>query len=227
MPGPGLHEEAFLSLVKRLQKGKGKETNVSTNFRSWSPKNEYRSPREIPPVQPEAVEATSLHERPATVGAQDESQMDQEETFSGVFEEVQQQAIYTVIGSNFAPGTTADDIELALFPVSGKMEGCRITTYLPSVTAEMVFTHEARAENVIATFNNRKVSPFFKLLRSILLRPSLRQMDTGFACSGNLTTPPLRWNLPTPSIVCTQSLDLSCLPTSLMDIKPQPRDLQI
>ncbi|KAI4244460.1 MAG: hypothetical protein L6R40_002927 [Gallowayella cf. fulva] len=156
MPGPGLHEEAFLSLVKRLQKGKGKETNVSTNFRSWSPKNEYRSPREIPPVQPEAVEATSLHERPATVGAQDESQMDQEETFSGVFEEVQQQAIYTVIGSNFAPGTTADDIELALFPVSGKMEGCRITTYLPSVTAEMVFTHEARAENVIATFNNRK-----------------------------------------------------------------------
>lgn len=65
---------------------------------------------------------------------------------------------YTVIGSNFAPGTTAADIESAMAPVGGEMLDCQITSQKPTVVAEMVFSEKARAENVIATFNNKRVS---------------------------------------------------------------------
>ncbi|KAI4172286.1 MAG: hypothetical protein LQ348_006805 [Seirophora lacunosa] len=63
---------------------------------------------------------------------------------------------YTVIGSNFAPGTTAADIESALAPIGGPMEDCIIVSHKPTVVAEMVFLEKSSAENVIATFNNKK-----------------------------------------------------------------------
>ncbi|KAL9027678.1 MAG: hypothetical protein Q9196_003833 [Gyalolechia fulgens] len=63
---------------------------------------------------------------------------------------------YTVIGSNFAPGTTAADIESAMAPIGGEMLDCQITGQKPTVVAEMVFSEKARAENVIATFNNKR-----------------------------------------------------------------------
>jgi hypothetical protein len=65
---------------------------------------------------------------------------------------------YTVIGSNFAPGTTSADIESAMTPLGGEMQSCQILTSSPTVIAEMVFTDKGGAENVIATFNNQKVS---------------------------------------------------------------------
>ena len=64
---------------------------------------------------------------------------------------------YCVIGSNFAPGTTAADIESAMLPVGGEMQSCRIMTAAPTVMAEMVFTDKVNAERVIDTFNNKKV----------------------------------------------------------------------
>ncbi|KAI4288356.1 MAG: hypothetical protein L6R35_002385 [Caloplaca aegaea] len=63
----------------------------------------------------------------------------------------------TVVGSNFAPGTTAADIESALAPIGGPMESCLIVSHRPTVVAEMVFLEKSSAENVIATFNNKKV----------------------------------------------------------------------
>ncbi len=63
-----------------------------------------------------------------------------------------------VVGSNFAPGTTAADIESAMMPVGGEMTSCRVITSSPTVIAEMVFVDKMGAENVIATFNNEKVS---------------------------------------------------------------------
>ncbi|KAL8723747.1 MAG: hypothetical protein Q9225_000042 [Loekoesia sp. 1 TL-2023] len=63
---------------------------------------------------------------------------------------------YTVIGSNFAPGTTAADIESAMAPIGGEMLDCQITSQKPTVVAEMVFSEKARAENIIATFNNKR-----------------------------------------------------------------------
>lgn len=64
---------------------------------------------------------------------------------------------YTVVGSNFAPGTTAADIEAAMLPIGGQMQDCRVVTKVPNVVAEMVFSEKAQADNVIATFNNKKV----------------------------------------------------------------------
>lgn len=64
---------------------------------------------------------------------------------------------YLVVGSNFAPGTTAADIESAMQPSGGAMLSCTIAQLLPTVTAEMIFAEKENADNVIATFNNKKV----------------------------------------------------------------------
>ena len=64
---------------------------------------------------------------------------------------------YAVIGSNFAPGTTAADIESAMMPSGGEMQSCRIISPSPTVMAEMVFAEKNNAESVISTFNNKKV----------------------------------------------------------------------
>lgn len=69
---------------------------------------------------------------------------------------------FVVHASNFAPGTTAADIESALQGVAtdstgaSGMASCRIMTNNPTVMAEMVFHEKHVAENVIATFNNQK-----------------------------------------------------------------------
>lgn len=64
---------------------------------------------------------------------------------------------YVVMGSNFAPGTTAADIESAMVPTVGEMQSCKIITSTPTVIAEMVFADKSSADNVILTFNNKKV----------------------------------------------------------------------
>jgi len=64
---------------------------------------------------------------------------------------------YVVMGSNFAPGTTAADIESAMVPTVGEMQSCKIMTATPTVIAEMVFADKGSADNVISTFNNKKV----------------------------------------------------------------------
>lgn len=64
---------------------------------------------------------------------------------------------YVVLGSNFAPGTTAADIESAMVPNGSEMQSCRIISSTPTVIAEMVFAEKHNAESVISTFNNKKV----------------------------------------------------------------------
>ena len=64
---------------------------------------------------------------------------------------------YVVLASNFAPGTTAADIQSAMIPTGGEMQSCRILTSTPTVMAEMVFSEKDNAESVISTFNNKKV----------------------------------------------------------------------
>ncbi|KAF2133253.1 hypothetical protein P153DRAFT_353650 [Dothidotthia symphoricarpi CBS 119687] len=63
---------------------------------------------------------------------------------------------YTVIASNFAPGTTAADIEAVMMPVGGETLGCRLISAAPTVMVELQFVDKQGAENVIATFNNQK-----------------------------------------------------------------------
>ncbi|KAL4764830.1 uncharacterized protein BDW70DRAFT_128922 [Aspergillus foveolatus] len=61
-----------------------------------------------------------------------------------------------VIGSNFAPGTTAADIESAIEPVSGKIISCWITSQKPTVTAEITFAETSSAEKAVANFHNQR-----------------------------------------------------------------------
>ncbi|RYR80418.1 hypothetical protein AA0119_g75 [Alternaria tenuissima] len=62
----------------------------------------------------------------------------------------------TVIASNFAPGTTAADIEAVMSPIGGETLGCRLLSSNPTVMVELQFASRDGAENVIATFNNQK-----------------------------------------------------------------------
>lgn len=64
---------------------------------------------------------------------------------------------FVVMAQNFAPGTTAADIESAMTPVGGIVTSCRVLKQHPIVIAEIVFESKEGADNVIATFNNQTV----------------------------------------------------------------------
>lgn len=64
---------------------------------------------------------------------------------------------YTVVAQNFAPGTTAADIESVMQSVGGDMTNCKLVASHPTVIAEMMFVERAGAEKVIETFNGKKV----------------------------------------------------------------------
>ncbi|KAJ5542252.1 hypothetical protein N7535_004674 [Penicillium sp. DV-2018c] len=63
---------------------------------------------------------------------------------------------FIVVGRNFAPGTTAADIQSALEPITGPMLSCRVTQSYPSVAAEFAFRERAAAELVVANFHNQR-----------------------------------------------------------------------
>lgn len=65
---------------------------------------------------------------------------------------------FVVVGRNFAPGTTAADIQSALEPTTGPMLSCRIVASHPSVVAEFAFAEKQTAELVIANFHNQRVT---------------------------------------------------------------------
>ncbi|KAL4784362.1 hypothetical protein BJX76DRAFT_220896 [Aspergillus varians] len=61
-----------------------------------------------------------------------------------------------VIGSNFASGTTAADIQSAIEPICGKIISCWITSQKPSVAAEITFAEKSSAEKAVANFHNQR-----------------------------------------------------------------------
>ncbi|KAM0449234.1 hypothetical protein ACHAO4_007898 [Trichoderma viride] len=62
---------------------------------------------------------------------------------------------FAVMAQNFAPGTTAADIESAMTPVGGEMVGCEIVKTQPFIIVEMAFASREGGEKVIETFNNK------------------------------------------------------------------------
>ncbi|KAI1465272.1 uncharacterized protein F4812DRAFT_138466 [Daldinia caldariorum] len=62
---------------------------------------------------------------------------------------------FAVMAQNFAPGTTAADIESAMTPVGGIISSCRLIKTHPIVIAEIVFESKEGADRVIQTFNNQ------------------------------------------------------------------------
>ena len=101
---------------------------------------------------------------------------------------------YVVIGSNFAPGTTAADIESAMVPSGGEMQSCRIISSSPTVMAEMVFAEKQNAESVIYTFNNKKVWNNGQILSSFELIP-------GIQADGRILYVYMKVGGPTPSTI--------------------------
>lgn len=65
---------------------------------------------------------------------------------------------FIVEGRNFAPGTTAADIQSAFEPITGPMISCRIVASQPSVVAEFLYAEKTAAELVVANFHNQRVS---------------------------------------------------------------------
>ncbi|GAM88011.1 hypothetical protein ANO11243_060400 [Dothideomycetidae sp. 11243] len=63
---------------------------------------------------------------------------------------------YTVVAQNFAPGTTAADIESVMQPVGGELYSCKLVASKPTVIAELMFMEKHGADAVIETFNNKK-----------------------------------------------------------------------
>jgi RNA recognition motif. (a.k.a. RRM, RBD, or RNP domain) len=62
-----------------------------------------------------------------------------------------------VIAENFAPGTTAADIESAMAPIGGPMLSCNVTTSASTVFAELVFETRDGADKVIEHFHDQIV----------------------------------------------------------------------
>lgn len=65
---------------------------------------------------------------------------------------------FVVMGQNFAPGTTAADVESAMTPIGGEMESCTVVKTKPFMVVEMVFLSREGGERVIETFNDKTVS---------------------------------------------------------------------
>lgn len=63
---------------------------------------------------------------------------------------------FTVVASNFAPGTTAADVMSAMAPY-GDIQSCKLMSAAPTVVVETVFDSRESADKVISTFNNQKV----------------------------------------------------------------------
>ncbi|KAL7941962.1 hypothetical protein V8C42DRAFT_333181 [Trichoderma barbatum] len=62
---------------------------------------------------------------------------------------------FAILGQNFAPGTTAADVESAMTPVGGEMVSCEVVKTQPFMIVEMVFASREGGERVIEMFNNK------------------------------------------------------------------------
>ncbi|KAJ5113252.1 hypothetical protein N7456_001786 [Penicillium angulare] len=82
---------------------------------------------------------------------------------------------FIVIGSNFAPGTTAADIESALEATCGPMISCRVISHNPTVTAEIAFENKFSAQNLVANFHNQRADG---RLLSMTLQPDGTPLST-------------------------------------------------
>lgn len=101
-----------------------------------------RQQHQAPPNAPKGPAAASVPSGPSTKGF----------TIKGLA------GPFAVMAQNFAPGTTAADIENAMTPVGGLILSCRIMKHNPIVIAEIVFENKEGADNVIATFDKQTVS---------------------------------------------------------------------
>lgn len=90
---------------------------------------------------------------------------------------------FIVEGRNFAPGTTAADIQAALEPITGPMLSCRIVASQPSVVAEFEYAEKTAAELVVANFHNQRVSSILNLGHAAIDDANVRSPRLMGGCS--------------------------------------------
>lgn len=81
---------------------------------------------------------------------------------------------FSVMAQNFAPGTTAADIESAMTPVGGEMVGCKIIKTQPIMIVEMSFVSREGGERVIEMFNDKTVSAIQSLFFYLFIETNTR-----------------------------------------------------
>jgi hypothetical protein len=62
-----------------------------------------------------------------------------------------------VVAENFAPGTTAADIESAMAPIGGPVLKCSVTSSGSTVMAELIFESRDGADKAIEQFHDQIV----------------------------------------------------------------------
>ncbi|OOQ82368.1 hypothetical protein PEBR_39329 [Penicillium brasilianum] len=87
---------------------------------------------------------------------------------------------FVVVGGNFAPGTTAADIQSAIEPISGPMLSCIVTSSHPTVTAEFTFSEKWCAENAVANFHNQRADGRLLSLKLQAAGTQIRTPSTSF-----------------------------------------------
>lgn len=68
---------------------------------------------------------------------------------------------FVCLAQNFAPGTTAADIESAMTPVCGIINRCRIIKTQPIVIAEVTFPNKEGADRAVDAFDGQTVSSLY------------------------------------------------------------------
>ncbi|KAI5287703.1 hypothetical protein KEM52_001456, partial [Ascosphaera acerosa] len=74
-----------------------------------------------------------------------------------------------VIGSNFAPGTSAVDVQCAFEVEGGPILSCAIVSTRPVVVAEILFAERVGAERVVSMYHNQRADG--RILQ-LYIRPS-------------------------------------------------------
>ena len=93
---------------------------------------------------------------------------------------------YVVMAQNFAPGTTAADIESAMMPVGGLVNKCRILKTHPITIAEVEFQTKEGADRVIESFNNQLVGPEGRLCVPLASRCNVKETNMGLQADGRV-----------------------------------------
>jgi hypothetical protein len=96
-----------------------------------------------------------------------------------------------VIAENFAPGTTAADIESAVTPIGGPVLKCSVTTSGSAVIAELVFESRDGADRVIEQFHDQIVRDALLGLQTADMNKTFRLMVVFYGFITNLDQPQL------------------------------------
>jgi hypothetical protein len=115
---------------------------------------------------------------------------------------------FAIMAQNFAPGTTAADIESAMTPVGGEMVSCEIVKTQPFIVVEMAFASREGGEKIIETFNNKTVGArTFSLIYPSSLTPfsGRRQSHQSLPQARRLQGKPQFTLLRTPKVIPRRS----------------------